>query len=335
VLAVTVPSWRATKDISIPDDLVEEIGRMVGYATITPTAPAMPVAPPPINEERRFFNQLRGVATQQGFTEVYNYSFISEAQAARLGIAIEQHVRVLNPIASDQSLMRTTLLHGVLKNFEDNQKNFDDFRFFEIGKEIHKQPEGLPKELAHLAAGIYAASGDGVAGLRELERLALAIAPGMRFEPTAEVRAFEHPLRSVNVFLGEMQVGRIFEFHPKWVEGRAAVLDLNLGPLACTMAGQAKKYTPVRRFPSSEYDLSVVAAARTFAGEIEGVLRGAATSVVEKIEFLREFTLPDGRRSLSFRYTVAHKDRTLTQDEINAERERAIEALKAAGYELR
>jgi phenylalanyl-tRNA synthetase beta chain len=335
VLAVTVPSWRATKDISIPDDLVEEIGRMVGYATITPTAPAMPVAPPPINEERRFFNQLRGVATQQGFTEVYNYSFISEAQAARLGIAIEQHVRVLNPIASDQSLMRTTLLHGVLKNFEDNLKNFDDFRFFEIGKEIHKQPEGLPKELAHLAAGIYAASGDGVAGLRELQRLARAIAPGMRFEPTAEVRAFEHPLRSVNVYLGETLVGRIFEFHPKWVEGRAAVLDLNLGPLACTMAGQAKKYTPVRRFPSSEYDLSVVAAARTFAREIEGVLRGAATSVVEKIEFLREFTLPDGRRSLSFRFTVAHKERTLTQEEINAERERAIEALKGAGYELR
>lgn len=335
VLAVTVPSWRATKDISIPDDLVEEIGRMVGYATITPTAPAMPVVPPPINEERRFFNQLRGVATQQGFTEVYNYSFISEAQAAKLGIAIEQHVRVLNPIASDQSLMRTTLLHGVLKNFEDNQKNFDEFRFFEIGKEIHKQPEGLPKELAHLAAGIYAASGDGVAELRELERLARAIAPGMRFEPTAEVREFEHPLRSVNVYLGETLVGRIFEFHPNWVEGRAAVLDLNLGPLACTMAGQAKKYTPVRRFPSSEYDLSVVAAARTFAGEIEGVLRGAATSVVEKIEFLREFTLPDGRRSLSFRYTVAHKDRTLTQDEINAERERAIAALKTAGYELR
>lgn len=334
-LLVTVPSWRATKDVSIPDDLVEEIGRTVGYATIDPVAPAMPVAPPPVNEERRFFNQLRGVATQQGFTEVYNYSFVSEMQAFRLDIPVDAHIRVLNPIASDQSLMRTTLLHGILKNFEDNKKHFADFRFFEIGKEIHKQAEGLPTELAHLAAGIFAAEGDGVAGLRELERLALAIAPGVRFEPTSEVRSFEHPLRSVILYLGETQIGRLFEFHPHWLSGRAAVLDLNLGPLACTLAGQVKKYTPVRRFPSSEFDLSVLAGAREFAGKIEGVLRQAAGAVVERIEFLREFTLQDGRRSLSFRVTVAQKDRTMTQDEINAERERLIVALREAGFELR
>jgi len=334
-LEVTVPSWRATKDVSIPDDLVEEIGRTIGYSTIEPVAPAMPVVPPPVNLERRFYNELRGVATQQGYTEVYNYSFLSEAAALRLGVPVEAHVRVLNPIASDQSLMRTTLLHGVLKNFEDNLKHFDDFRFFEIGKEIHKQASGLPQEVAHLAAGLYSPGGDGAVGLRELQRLALAFAPGMRFVPTLEVRAFEHPLRSVNVFLGETAVGRIFEFHPDWVPGRAAVMDLNLGPMACTMAGMPKKYSAVRRFPSSEFDLSVVGSARTFAGEIEGILRGAAGAAVESIAFLREFTLADGTRSLSFRVRVALQDRTLTQEEITAERERMISALRAAGFELR
>ena len=335
VLVVTVPSWRATKDVSIPDDLVEEIGRMVGYAAIDPVAPAMPVAPPPVNEERRFYNQLRSVATQQGFTEVYNYSFVSEAAALRLGVPVDRHVRVLNPIASDQSLMRTTLLHGVLKNFEDNLKNFDSFRFFEIGKEIHKQEAGLPQEVAHLVAGLFAADGDGVAGLRELQRLALAIAPAMRFVPTTVVREFEHPLRSVELYLDTTLVGRVFEFHPKWVEGRAAVLDLNLGPLACMLAGMPKKYAAIRRFPSSEFDLSVLGEARTYAGEIEGVLRGAASRVVEKIAFLREFTLADGKRSLSFRVTVAETERTMTQEEINAERERLISALATAGFGLR
>jgi len=334
-LLVTVPTWRATKDVSIPDDLVEEIGRTVGYATIDPVAPAMPVAPPPVNEERRFYNQLRSVTTQQGFTEVYNYSFLSEAQAAKLGIPIEVHIKVLNPIASDQSLMRTTLLHGILKNFEDNLKNFDTFRFFEIGKEIHKQPEGLPKELAHLAAGIYSASGDGTEGLRELQRLARAIAPAMRFEPTSDVRPFEHPLRSVRVFLGEMELGRMFEFHPNWVEGRAAPLDLNLGPLSCTMAGMPRKYQPVRRFPSSEFDLSILGEARTFAGMIETILCNAASSIVESINYLRDFTLADGKRSLSFRVTVALQDRTLTQEEITAERDRMIAALKSSGFDLR
>lgn len=335
-LRVTVPSWRATKDISLPDDLVEEVGRTLGYATIDPVAPAMPVAPPPLNLERQFHNQLRTVAIQQGFTEVYNYSFVSEAQAARLGVPLEQHVRVLNPIASGQSLLRTTLLHGILKNFEENLKHFDDFRFFEIGKEIHKQPEGLPREAAHLVAGLYAASGDGLAGLRELQRLALAITPGLRFVPVTDTRAFEHPLRSAELFLGAARVGRLFEFHPNWVEtGRAAVLDLNLAPLACAMAGLGHRYQPVRRFPASEFDLSVLAGPRTFASSIQEVLQGAAGSIVESVAFLREFVLPDGQRSLTFRTTVAHRERTLTQEEITAQRDAMIAALKSSGFELR
>lgn len=334
-LSVTVPTWRATKDVSIPDDLVEEIGRTVGYATIEPVAPAMPVVPPPVNEERRFYNQLRTVATQRGFHEVYNYSFVSEAQAARLEIPVAAHIRVLNPIAADQSLMRTTLLHGILKNFEDNLRHFDTFRFFEIGKEIHKQPEGLPNEIAHLVAGLYTKQGDGTENLRELEGLARAIAPTCSFRPAGEARHFEHPLRSAEIYIKDQLIARLFEFHPNWVEGRAAVLDLNLGPLACMLAATPKRYQPIRRFPSSEFDLSVLAAARTYSGDIETLLRAAASSAVEQVAFLREFTLPDGQRSLSFRVTVANMERTLTQDEITRERDKLVVAIRAAGYELR
>ncbi len=331
---VTVPSWRATKDVSIADDLVEEIGRMVGYATIAPIAPAMPVVPPPVNEERLFFNRLRASATQQGFDEVYNYSFISEAQAAKLGISLEAHIRVLNPIASDQSLMRTTLLHGALKNFEDNRRHFGTFRFFEIGKEIHKKSKGLPEEVPHLVAGVYNGHGDGAEGLRELERLMRGYAPACEFRPTDTAHPFEHPLRSAEVWLAAEQIGRLFEFHPNWVEGRAAVLDIDLDKLARLSAG-AIRYQPIRRFPASEFDLSILTEPRVPAGTVEAILRAAATTATEKIEFIRDFTLPDGHRSLSFRATVANRERTMTQEEINAERERMIAAISAAGMKLR
>ncbi|WP_031495657.1 phenylalanine--tRNA ligase subunit beta [Bryobacter aggregatus] len=329
-LLVTVPSWRATKDVSIPDDLVEEIGRTVGYATITPVAPAMPVVPPPVNEERRYFNRLRNVATQHGYHEIYNYSFISEAQASRLGVPLASHVRVLNPIASDQSLMRTTLLHGVLKNFEDNRKHFDAFRFFEIGKEIHKQPSGLPSEVPHLVAGVYQNEG----ALQEIQNLVRAIAPQASFEPTTEVHAYEHPQRVAIVFLDGVPIGRIFEFHPNWVEGRAAVLNLNLDTLAPLLA-KPVRYAPIRRFPASEFDLSVLTAPRVYANAVESVLRSAASTAVEQIAFVRDFTLPDQKRSLSFRVTVANKERTLTQEEITAERDALIAAIRSAGFELR
>lgn len=328
VLSVRVPTWRATKDISIPDDLVEEIGRMVGYASIPPTAPLMPVAPPPVNVERRYHNRLRSIATQQGFTEVYNYSFVSEAQASKLEIPLEAHLKVLNPIASDQSLMRTTLLHGVLKNFEDNAKHFSSFRFFEIGKEIHKQPSGLPQEVAHLAAGVY-----GEHGLAELTRLAECLCGSVRIEPDTAVRPFEHPLRAAQVLVGNTLIGRLFEFHPDWVEGRASVLDLNLD-----VTGQLPRlvqYQPIRRFPASEFDLSVVVPARTYASKVEAVLRAAQTAHAESVHFTTDFTLPNGDRSLTFRIVVAAKDRTLTQEEINKERESFVQALASAGFSLR
>lgn len=327
-LSVTVPTWRATKDISIPDDLVEEIGRMVGYASIPPTAPLMPVAPPPVNVERRYHNRLRGIATQQGFTEVYNYSFVSEAQAAKLEIPVEAHIKVLNPIASDQSLMRTTLLHGILKNFEDNAKHFASFRFFEIGKEIHKQTTGLPQEVSHLAAGVY-----GENGLAELTRLAECLCGKVRIVPDSTVRPFEHPLRAAQVLVGDTPIGRLFEFHPDWVEGRASVLDINLD--TTSQLRRPVKYQPIRRFPASEFDLSVVVAARTYASKVEDVLSAAKSAHTESIHFTTDFTLPNGDRSLTFRMVVAAKDRTLTQDEINKERESYVQALATAGYALR
>jgi phenylalanyl-tRNA synthetase beta chain len=327
-LRVTVPTWRATKDISIPDDLVEEIGRIIGYASIPPAAPLMPVAPPPINEERRYHNRLRTIATQQGFTEVYNYSFISEAQAAKLEISVEAHVKVLNPIASDQSLMRTTLLHGILKNFEDNRKHFASFRFFEIGKEIHKQATGLPKQVSHLAAGMY-----GENGLAELTRLAECLCGPVKIQPDATVRSFEHPLRAANVLSGDTVIGRLFEFHPDWCEGRASVLDISLE--ATSKLQKAVKYQPIRRFPASEFDLSVVVPARTYASEVDAVLNAAKTAHTESIHFTTDFTLSTGGRSLTFRIIVAAKDRTLTQDEINKEREQYVAALAAAGLALR
>src|SRR5450432_1446007 len=105
VFSVNVPSWRATKDVSIKEDLVEEIGRMVGYDSITPQAPLVPASVPPSNPARRFQHQVRNFLVDEGFTEVSNYSFISEESARAFGLDPAQHIRVTNPIASDQALM--------------------------------------------------------------------------------------------------------------------------------------------------------------------------------------------------------------------------------------
>jgi phenylalanyl-tRNA synthetase beta chain len=327
--SVSIPSWRATKDISIKDDLVEEIGRMVGYDTIVPVAPLAPARVPHGNPERDFHHRVREMAAAQGFTEVKNYSFVSEEMARAFSLDPAAHVEVANPIAADQNLLRRSLLPGVWKNIRDNARNFDSFRLFEIGREI--APQG---ETPHFAAAIYSKD-DGAPGLFELKRLAECLLPGVQTRQANDARAYEHPSRVADVIHGETRLGRLFEFHPTMVEtGRAAVLDLDLALLE-RLQPATPRYEPLRRFPSSAFDLSVVAPPRAPIWDVMSELSLHAGADLLSIAFLRDFALSDGRRSLSYRLTVGAPDRTVTSEEVTAIRTRVIDAMRGLGYELR
>jgi len=332
--SVSVPSWRATKDIAIKDDLVEEVGRMLGYDSIIPTAPLTPARIPRGNPERDFQHHVREMAAAQGFTEVKNYSFVSEEMARAFSLDPTGHVQVANPIAADQNLLRRSLLPGIWKNIGDNARHFDCFRLFEIGREI--DPKG---ETPHFAAAIFAkndgAKDDGLAGLLELKRLAECLLPGARVRPSDETKTYEHPRRAADLVHRETTLGRLFEFHPRMVEGgRAAVLDIDLTALEKLQTAQPR-YQPLRKFPASAFDLSVVAPARALIGDVEETLVGHASSDLLSISFLRDFRLPDGQRSLSYRLTVGAPERTLTSEEVSAIRGRIIAKMRLVGYELR
>ncbi|HEY4360912.1 MAG TPA: phenylalanine--tRNA ligase subunit beta [Bryobacteraceae bacterium] len=332
--SVFTPTWRATKDVSIKDDLVEEMGRMVGYDSITPVAPLTPARVPPANPEREFHHHVREEAAAQGFTEVHNYSFVSEEMARAFSLDLARHVQVANPIAADHNLLRSSLLPGIWKNVRDNARHFDHFRFFEIGREIHPD-----REVPHFAAAVFAKD-DGLAGLLELKRLAECLLPGVEVQPTGPLsstpaQAHEHPHRAADILLDGIRLGRLFEFHPNMVEtGRAAVLDLDL-TLLFQHQPAAQRYQQLRRFPASAFDLSVVAAPRALIGEVEAQLKSYAGADLLSIAFVRDFTLPDGNRSLSYRLTVGASDRTLSSDEVGAIRARVIAGMQTAGYDLK
>jgi phenylalanyl-tRNA synthetase beta chain len=332
VFRVTPPSWRATKDISIKDDLVEEVGRMIGYDSIPPRPPMVAASVPPHNEDRAFHHRIRDLMVDQGFTEVYNYSFISDAMASQFGLDPGTHIRVTNPIAEGQNLLRSSLIPGILRNIQDNRKHFDSFRLFEIGHEIHRQADGLPDEIPHLIAALYTKHGDGVANLFELKRVAECLLPGVDVHQT-DARPYEHPARSAAV----NGIGRLFEVHPSLVEhGRAALLDIDLrGLFAATP--KSTRYAPIRRFPTSAFDLSVITNQRKPVGDIQRDLRTGPGNVIA-VEFVREYSGPPlaaGTKSISFRVTLGAADRTLSSEEIADARTASIERLRTKGYELR
>jgi phenylalanyl-tRNA synthetase beta chain len=287
------------------------------------------------NDERLFERRIRTMVAAQGFTEVYNHSFVSEEQALAFGFDPDEHVRVANPISSEQGLMRLSLLPNIVRNIRDNLRHFGEFRLFELGFEIHKRSSGLPDEILHLMAAVFRKD-DGRANLAELKRLALCLMPGCEARPSA-ARSFEHPARAAELHWQGALVGRLFELYPGVVEGRAGILDIDLRTMKQHQPGIGR-FKPLRRYPTSAFDLSVVAGLRELAGIIEAKLKGFAAADLVDIEFLRLYSGPplaEGRKSVSYRLTVGAQDRTLSSDEVSAIRARIIEGMERLGYELR
>ena len=334
--SVTVPSWRATKDVSVKDDLVEEVGRMIGYDSIAPQPPSVLTTVPPANAERAFHAHVRAMFADQGFTEVYNYSFVAEADARAFGMEPAEHVTVANPIAPNQSLLRMSLLPELRSNVLENSKHFDAFRIFEIGREIHKQPQGLPCEIPHLAAAIYSKDGDGAAGLFEMKRTAGCLMPGAETRPCT-ARPYEHPVRAAEIHWQGVVAGRLFELHPSLAEGRTAMLDLDLAVVQAA-APKELRYTPIRRYPSSAFDLSVVARERELVGDLRDALAALAGPLLESIVYQRQYAGPplaEGTKSVSFRLTLGSPERTLSSEEVAEVRACLIDGMRARGYDLR
>lgn len=342
LLTVTVPSWRATKDISLKDDFVEEIGRMIGYGEITPEPPAVAATPPPANPQRTYLRQLRYQLAEQGFTEVYNYSFLNEAAAKKFSFRIEEHLSVRNPIASELTHLRRSLLPGLFGNIISNTRHFKDFRIFEIGSEIHpRNAPDLPDEAVHLAAALYGLHAN-VGDFFELKRVLECLFPGVRLKAAAPL-PFEHPTRAAEAEWNGKTIGRIFEIHPsllraEGVEGRAIFFDIDIGQTQEIESRRTKMYTPIRKYPTSGFDLSVVADLRTPVAFIEDNMRAAAGESLASLDFVTEYSgppLPEGRKSVSYHLEVGSLDHTMTADEVAEIRNGIIEEMKKRGYELR
>ena len=170
----------------------------------------------------------------------------------------------------------------------------------------------------------------------ELKRLAECVLPEVCVRP-AEACVYEHPVRAAEVVYHGEVVGRLYELHPSVLEGRAAILDIDLAA-TLALATSEKRYQPIRRFPSSAFDLSVIAEVRDLAAEIERKLVSFAGDELERIEFQRQYSgapLPEGTKSVSYRLTISSGERTLTAEDLTRVRSRIIDGMRGLGYELR
>jgi phenylalanyl-tRNA synthetase beta chain len=338
ILTVTVPTWRATKDISLKDDLVEEVGRMIGYDSIAPAAPMAATIVPPLNVLRAHLRGLRGELTAQGFTEVHNYSFVTENDIRRFHGDPASHISVLNPIASELTHLRRSLLPGLFKNVLTNVRFFPVFRLFEAGSEIH----GESGEVPHIAGVLYNAHGN-EQDFFEMKRAVECIFPAARLT-AAEGRAYEHPMRTAEIHWHHGVIGRLFELHPlllqtESIEGRSVFFDIDLAEAQkIDLESPAFRYTPLRKYPTSGFDLSVVTDLKTSVDGIQNELTRLAGASLVAIQFIRHYSgapLPQGQKSISYHLKLGALDHTMTAEEVTGIRNGIIQGMQALGFELR
>ena len=272
-LRVSVPGHRATKDVSIEDDLVEEVGRLVGYDTIQPVHPRAPLPKPHRDPALTFHRQVRtALSFSSGLHEVQTYSFDPEPLVARLGRPTAPRVALRNPLGADATHLRNQLLPGLLGVLEQNRGVSDRLRLYEIGRVFHPVREGIPEQPYHLALlswrrGDTAWAGGQGAAVDDLKRVVSELSTRLRvtlaFAPAGAAREWLHPVRVADVQLATgAVVGRIGALHPRLCD------ELDVGPfvglaesnLELLQGAERDRPTdePVIRQPPLPVDISLV-----------------------------------------------------------------------------
>jgi phenylalanyl-tRNA synthetase beta chain len=340
VWAVTPPSYRV--DLTIEEDLVEEVARIVGYEQIPTTLPSFFPHPDNLGVDAPYENleRLKRVMAGLGFQEVLNYSWSSPEECALMR-APAPTVFMENPQTADRSALRTALYPGLLRNQQTALAQGEDgpFLLFEVGRVFGRS------EALHLAALLF---GEPIAGRWQkglegsffalkglLEAAARSLGSSVRVEK--ETAPHLHPGISGAVFWNEQKVGHIGALHP----AIAAALELPqvyLFELTLPLSKGAGGFADIARYPAATRDLAVVVPEPTPYAEVERLIRAGAGEYLEKLEIFdvyRGRPLAEGQKSLAFHLAFRHPERTLTDRETDSFMQNIIAVLEQQGFAIR
>ncbi|MCG0274543.1 MAG: phenylalanine--tRNA ligase subunit beta [Thermosediminibacteraceae bacterium] len=328
---IIIPTFRS--DINQEADVAEEIARIYGYDNIPSTLPSNIATCGILNRIQKLTDEVKQTLVDLGFSEIYTYSFISPGAFDALAIPKDHEmrdaIRLINPLGEEHSIMRTTLLDGILQvvRFNINQKR-KSIKVFEIGTVyLPKQLplKELPVEKKKLGLAVYDENLDFyyLKGIIETLLVKLKVRK-VEFYPA---KLFSlHPGRTARISIDGEIAGYMGEVHPDVMENyamenkRVYVAELDL-ELLLDKAVTEVKFQPLPKFPAADRDVAIVVEESVTAGSIIEAIKEIGGDLLESVELFdiyRGEQIPEGYKSLAFSLTYRAKDRTLTDDEINS-----------------
>lgn len=359
VFKVIVPTYRA--DLRLEEDLVEEIARLYGYDKVPVVFPPLITGKPKQEPKQLFVNRCRHALAYLGFQEIITYSFIGPRCFDNLRVPAEHPWRKVlslkNPLGEEQSIMRTTLLPGLLQASSDNTSSASNraLRFFEIGKVFRVLDDGqLPAEEMRLAV---LASGSELRGwlggepkpdffylkgvlVNLLDSWGLT---GVSFIAGPDLPTL-HPGRRARVLLGETELGWLAELHPAVQETydlpeRAYLFELDMDAVWSKVQAVVPAYKPWSKFQAVSRDIAVVLPENVSNAQVESriiSLGGELLNGLRLFDFYQGDQVPSGCKSLAYRMVFQSMEHTLTEKEINDVYDTIVKGLETElGAQLR
>ena len=343
---VTPPSFRF--DLQIEEDLIEEVARIYGFERIAAHPPRVPAVMLQVPERKRSLHALRERLAAADYREVINFSFVEPAWEQDFA-GEANPIRLLNPIASQASVMRTTLVASLVANIKHNQdRRVPRIRVFEVGRVFLRDASAADGPLSvagvrqpmRIAAAAYGPAleeqwddaldrpVDLFDVKADLESLFAPAAP--RFEPAQHPAL--HPGRSARVLLEGRPAGWIGELHPRWLRKYelakpAIVFEVEAEPLLSVPLPTPEVPS---RFPPVVRDISLQFSAETPVQAIFDAISAEKPPIVQAVRLFslyRGAGLPAGSKSLAFRVVMQDTERTLTDAEADAARDALVALL--------
>ena len=347
-LSVKIPSWRATKDISISEDIVEEVVRIYGYDKLAAAMPKAEISPPEINRERILERKVKNILSgAPALAEVYNYSFVGEEQLNKLNINFDSYLRLANPIAANFTMLRQSLAPNLIGNIKINQAKFDSFGIFEIGSVFFSSPGNIRKS-----------DKEGEFLPHQEKRLGICLAGDAATELFIRAKGImEYLFSSLNLPVAFAEK----EIKPAWADGgmcaavisgrevgyvarlerqagkrsglkkKAVVAELNFKDLF-DLAEQAAKiaYEPLPKYPPAMRDLAFVVDAKILYNGIRSKIAGFSPLIkeIDLFDVYEGEKIGKGKRSLAFHIIYRSDDRTLTSEEVDESQKGLIKNLE-------
>ena len=344
-ITVSVPRRRG--DISIKEDLIEEVGRIYGVDNIVGKLPEMPMKAGSFDKVTR---GIRNKMIDLGLNETLSYILVNDKEAKYFTKDDTELVSLLDPMTEERNTLRHSILPSLLKIYEYNKaRSNKDVAIFEIGKAFYKKQEeyGETNKIAALMTGDFYLGVDNkkqvdfyiLKGIVEELLDYLGYSNRYSFAIKEDKLPDEvHPGQAALISVNNDIVGLIGRVHPVLEKEPVYVFEIDLDKLLDKKVGKMK-YKEISKFPSVKKDLAVVVDKNITSEEIATIIKKAGGSSLSRIEVFDVYTgkgIEENKKSIAYSLTFEKMDRTLTDEEINESIEKIVEMLnKKHGATLR